>query len=160
MKRFVLYRQFDKDGSLLYVGISASFFERISSHKKHSWWFPLISRIELEHFYSLHDVRDAEERAIKSERPRYNVKHTIKIKPTEPPSPPGMAYPEEIAKILTIPVRTIMAEIKCGALPVVDPAAKRPLVREDDLNKYIEDRRNYRNPTPWRRVDRTPVQQT
>lgn len=70
----LLYRMFDEDGRLLYVGISTSAltFERLRNHKNGSHFFPLVRTITIEHVSSQEDLRAAEVIAIKNERPVYN----------------------------------------------------------------------------------------
>jgi predicted GIY-YIG superfamily endonuclease len=40
-----IYRHYDKDGNLLYVGISLSVISRIMQHKNGSHWFNNIANI-------------------------------------------------------------------------------------------------------------------
>jgi hypothetical protein len=46
--RTALYRHFDKDGNLLYVGVSLNAIERTISHRDKSPWYQDIARIEIE----------------------------------------------------------------------------------------------------------------
>jgi DNA-binding XRE family transcriptional regulator/predicted GIY-YIG superfamily endonuclease len=66
-----LYRHFDSDGRLLYVGIALNVFRRTREHESSSW-FASIQRIEVEHFSSRKDAEAAERAAIKNEKPVYN----------------------------------------------------------------------------------------
>jgi hypothetical protein len=47
-----LYRHFDDEGRLLYVGISLSPTYRLSQHRVSSSWFVRISRISVEWFHN------------------------------------------------------------------------------------------------------------
>jgi hypothetical protein len=47
-----LYRHYNKDGTLLYVGISLSAVGRLGQHKRNAEWFWSIRRIEVEYFPS------------------------------------------------------------------------------------------------------------
>ncbi len=67
-----LYRHFDKDGALLYVGVSFNPFVRSQGHSNGSVWFERISRIEIEQFETRDAALDAEFNAIQKERPLYN----------------------------------------------------------------------------------------
>jgi hypothetical protein len=69
-----LYRHFNGDGTLLYVGISLSVVQRLSEHAA-SPWFKRISRIDVEWFDSRAQARAAEREAIQDERPIHNVVH-------------------------------------------------------------------------------------
>lgn len=64
---------FDGDGALLYVGQSCWPGVRMGVHQNRSPWFREVSSITVEHFPSEQEARDAEVRAIRRERPRYNV---------------------------------------------------------------------------------------
>lgn len=70
-----LYRHFDKDGMLLYVGISMSFLHRQVAHRRVKPWFDQIVNITLEHFPSRREALDAETLAIRKESPKYNRSH-------------------------------------------------------------------------------------
>lgn len=64
-----LYRHFDKDGRLLYVGIAISTTMRLSGHRATSHWFDQITRIEIERFPTRVAALAAEMLAIGSEKP-------------------------------------------------------------------------------------------
>lgn len=68
-----LYRFFDQDGALLYIGISADVRRRISQHRKDKPWWKESARIEMEHYPNAEEARAAEKIAIKTENPRHNV---------------------------------------------------------------------------------------
>lgn len=68
-----LYRHFDKDGVLLYVGISNDVRYRTDTHRKISRWFLDIAKITVTHFPSRDDALVAEKRAIKEETPKFNI---------------------------------------------------------------------------------------
>ena len=67
-----LYRQFDKNDNLLYVGVSLSVIQRLSQHKTCSPWYHKIAKITVETFNSRKEVLAAEKKAILEEHPRYN----------------------------------------------------------------------------------------
>jgi len=70
-----LYRHFDADGMLLYLGISLNSVARTAQHRACAHWFRDIARIAIE----WHDTREAaegaERAAIRNERPMHNVVH-------------------------------------------------------------------------------------
>lgn len=68
-----LYRHFDSENKLLYVGISLSTFTRLSQHKDHSEWFKKIARVSIEHFETREAAMSAERNAIKNEGPMFNI---------------------------------------------------------------------------------------
>lgn len=68
-----LYRAFDSDGSLLYVGISHQPKCRMKEHKRKSKWYPLAARIEMEDYKNRFDAMSAERENIARHKPPYNL---------------------------------------------------------------------------------------
>lgn len=69
-----LYRLYDAEGTLLYIGISKSAMARMKQHAKEKEWWLEVRRIEIEHVLGGRcDAELAERRAIESERPKYNI---------------------------------------------------------------------------------------
>lgn len=75
-----LYRHFDAENRLLYVGISLSTLQRLGQHKSNSEWFRLISVVKIEEFPDIEKAKKAERDAIKKEKPLYNIAHKEIIK--------------------------------------------------------------------------------
>jgi predicted GIY-YIG superfamily endonuclease len=73
-ERTALYRFYDSDDELLYVGISRDPAERWKQHRDKPWWREVAMRV-----IEWHDDRvtaeRAERKAIRSEGPRYNIQH-------------------------------------------------------------------------------------
>jgi hypothetical protein len=67
-----LYRHFDADGYLLYVGISLTTIGRLANHRNVAPWFRDIVRIDIQRFATRHEALDAEFRAIRDELPLHN----------------------------------------------------------------------------------------
>lgn len=67
-----LYRHFDANGTLLYVGISLSAFHRLGQHKNNAHWFKSIANMTIETFPSREKALNAERRAIRNEYPLHN----------------------------------------------------------------------------------------
>lgn len=73
-RRCEVYRHFDADGALLYVGMGWSSLARLMrGHRKQSHWFDQIARIEIERFPTREAAYKAEWDAIVKEKPRYNL---------------------------------------------------------------------------------------
>jgi len=69
-----LYRMYDKDGRLLYVGISKSALSRYAQHAIDKEWIRHVTRMEIETCRCTRDDIEAKERrAIREERPLYNI---------------------------------------------------------------------------------------
>jgi len=81
-ERTALYRAYSGKGELLYVGISLSVFTRLSSHKSSSAWFDSLSDITVEWYPDRGAAADAEEKAIHTEYPIFNIAGAV-AKPEE-----------------------------------------------------------------------------
>lgn len=68
-----LYRCFDAEGNLLYVGATKNVFQRIADHQAHSYWFRHVTRVEIQHFDSRKEALAAEAMAITLENPKHNT---------------------------------------------------------------------------------------
>lgn len=105
-----VYRMFDANGKVLYIGISGVVGRRFDQHSQ-KVWFPQVSTITLEWFPTKAAAVLAERHAILAERPRYNVDGTRRRKTPEPKAPSlhpaeprrGAEYPSDIlARIAAI----------------------------------------------------------
>jgi hypothetical protein len=67
-----LYRLYDKDGALLYVGVSGLVKNRLALHKKKSPWFHEMATMKLVDYPTQKAALVAEARAILAEKPRFN----------------------------------------------------------------------------------------
>jgi excinuclease UvrABC nuclease subunit len=74
-KRTYVYRLFDNEGRLIYVGCSHDPESRIYMHRHKAWWAPQIDRIKLKVFPDRQAAIEAEAKAIKEENPRWNINH-------------------------------------------------------------------------------------
>lgn len=68
-----LYRLYDASDVLLYVGIAGNPGRRFEQHRGEKPWWGEVARIMLEHFPSREAALAAESKAIKADRPRYNI---------------------------------------------------------------------------------------
>lgn len=76
-----LYRFFDADGSLLYVGIANDPRPRWSCHAGEKRWWGEVETKTIDWFATREEAENAEIAAIVSERPRYNVTHSETRRP-------------------------------------------------------------------------------
>lgn len=74
MKTFTLYRFFDADDQLLYVGLTVNPGRRMEKHRGTQPWWADVARIEMEQHLDLETLRAAEREAIKAERPLHNIR--------------------------------------------------------------------------------------
>jgi predicted GIY-YIG superfamily endonuclease len=74
-----LYRHFDAQENLLYVGISLDALQRLRAHRTASRWFDDISLVKMETFPSRAKALSAERAAIINEKPKHNVVHNSEV---------------------------------------------------------------------------------
>jgi hypothetical protein len=67
-----LYRMFDAENHLLYVGVSCRGARRFDEHNAKSWW-PAVSAITVQHFPDRNSALDAEAAALVTESPLHNL---------------------------------------------------------------------------------------
>lgn len=70
-----LYRFYNSNDALLYVGISEKGPERWKAHRKDKPWWTDVARTTTEHYNTRTEALDAERAAIIAEHPRHNVVH-------------------------------------------------------------------------------------
>lgn len=68
-----LYRHFDCDGKLLYVGVSLSAVARLAQHRDNSHWYRRIANMTTEWHPTRKAALDAERKAVRSENPECNI---------------------------------------------------------------------------------------
>lgn len=78
--RTALYRLYDAEGHLLYVGITRRLGIRFSEHARThaATWWPLVEKRAVEWFDTRYAAAQAEVNAIRTENPLHNVLHTPK----------------------------------------------------------------------------------
>lgn len=72
----MLYRFFNAEGELLYVGLTRDIGTRWKHHAADKEWFTEIASSTLEHFPTRDELVAAEKRAIRTEKPKYNIAGT------------------------------------------------------------------------------------
>jgi hypothetical protein len=70
-----LYRHFNSEGQLLYVGISNSALVRLGAHKANAHWFDSITKVTIEKCTDREDALTKEAKAIQIEHPLFNKMH-------------------------------------------------------------------------------------
>ena len=72
-KLTTLYRFYDGNDNLLYIGITGFMPRRAAQHARKSEWHRFATRVELQHFESRQEALKAETTAIRNEMPAYNI---------------------------------------------------------------------------------------
>lgn len=85
-----LYRYYDEDSKLLYVGISISAIQRLAQHRIASFWYEKAVNVTIERFETRCEALAKEREAILKEKPIYNVQHNKQIEDDEYESPRGV----------------------------------------------------------------------
>lgn len=67
-----VYRCYEADGGLLYVGCTQDVDRRLSEHRRVQFWAPRIARVEVVSYPSAVEALAAEKTAILTEQPRFN----------------------------------------------------------------------------------------
>jgi GIY-YIG catalytic domain-containing protein len=86
-----IYRHFNAEGELLYVGISLSAIVRLAGHRNKSEWFDKIARVEIENLPNRSAALKAELLAIKTEKPKHNLSGKPEFRP-KPQNPPKTSF--------------------------------------------------------------------
>jgi predicted GIY-YIG superfamily endonuclease len=72
MSKQVLYRFYDPDGKLLYVGITNTWYQRFHDHERKAGWFSKVAYSTFEWHEDRKSVEAAELKAIRTENPEFN----------------------------------------------------------------------------------------
>jgi hypothetical protein len=71
-----LYRHFDGNGKLLYIGISLYPLLRTAQHAHYSLWMERVSKITLQKIADRNEAEKIERKAILDENPEFNIRRT------------------------------------------------------------------------------------
>lgn len=82
-----VYRVFALDRSLIYVGISQQWRQRIDNHRKRADWWKHAAHIEISEYGNRSEAFAAESWAIRHEAPIMNLEEQRKHVPEIPPTP-------------------------------------------------------------------------
>ncbi|WP_179894561.1 GntR family transcriptional regulator [Streptomyces sp. f150] len=110
-ERTALYRLYDADEQLLYIGISNDPDFRWKAHLySRESWPKQVTRHAIEWWNTRNEAVAAEAAAIRTERPRHNGKHNYDDAPFDPTSWPIVSAPHKVTSIAGL----IRAEINSG----------------------------------------------
>jgi hypothetical protein len=96
MSKTYLYRMFDRDDTLLYVGISKSVLTRLGQHMTDKEWLPSQGYIRWLTYPSRETAEAAEKKAIIREKPQWNVIYSERS--TNQDLQNYSMFPEKLAK--------------------------------------------------------------
>lgn len=69
-----VYRLYDGEGRLLYIGQTRYLYDRLKTHSREAWWGPLVKHTKVTVFSNRFSAHAAEQAAIRDEEPAYNVR--------------------------------------------------------------------------------------
>lgn len=136
-QKTALYRHYDAEGRLLYVGISLSASNRLEQHMAGSEWAASIETVKIKCYSTRQEALAAEKQAIKDERPIWNKIHNIRraVEQLQAKKPEAI-YPTEPGEILVfngswtwqdgqitndatgMPMHRSQAEVRIGSIGV------------------------------------------
>ena len=99
--QLALYRYFDDNDRLLYIGRTGDLGRRDKAHIASSLWMELTARSAIKRYRAIKELGDAEEAAIKSEHPIFNFQYNNTPEAEER----LRAYLEEVGRPDLIPAR-------------------------------------------------------
>lgn len=102
----ILYRWWDADGKILYIGKSIAVLSRAESHRNRSKFFDEAVMMTMERYPDELTLAQAEVAAINAERPPYNVAHNREV---EMPHDPELEHKMHVE--LAQAIEEIMAPI-------------------------------------------------
>ena len=99
-----LYRCYDANGRLLYLGVSLNAVSRAAQHRAGSAWFASVARIDIETLQcSRTEIELRERTAIKREKPLHNIKGTERERSWQPPAPERHWEVEPLVRRVCLP---------------------------------------------------------
>ncbi|MET8506787.1 GntR family transcriptional regulator [Streptomyces sp. NPDC004787] len=78
-----LYRYFDAERKLLYLGVTSDPARRDREHRRNAadLWYPLVAGRGVDWYDTREEAEAAERRAIREEKPRFNDRHNVRTDP-------------------------------------------------------------------------------
>ena len=73
VKMWQVYRHYDIDGELLYIGNTTNLMRRQDEHSRSTSWFNDVVTIKVNHYTTPEAAKYAEVNAIINENPKYNT---------------------------------------------------------------------------------------
>ena len=97
--RYILYRFFDSQGDLLYVGQTCNLNQRIDNHRLSKPWWHEVADCRVEFLSDQCALDEAERRAVVTESPRHNKIRYLVAKTQVVARPTGGAVPEWVDSV-------------------------------------------------------------
>lgn len=113
IQKTTLYRYFDSEGQLLYVGITKNPFDRQSHHAANQSWWQDVCTATYEHFENRTDALKAEAFCIGTELPKYNKQGPVLSPDLRPHFVQiiGMDLEDEFHRVLSQSISDLMHKL-------------------------------------------------
>lgn len=143
-----LYRYYDREGRLLYVGITGSGSSRMAAHASTSRWWRYVRTARFEHFRTREAALLAETMAIQTERPKFNkAQRVLAPRPASEALARISALPAgqyfvgdgELGDIVGLEGDAIRRAARHGWFPYLAITPKSFLFAIETLPQYVED---------------------
>lgn len=149
---FVVYRMYDADSALLYVGVTMNDAVRLHAHSNQKAWFYRVATVTFTRYATKSEAYAAEKAAIKEEKPLHNVRDSGKSLRRLPLNQPEITdpNPEEgseshidittAAEYLGIARQTLLNWRSRGYGPPSAMIGGRVRYKPEDIDTWINDR--------------------
>ncbi|NXY94470.1 GIY-YIG nuclease family protein [Streptomyces sp. BR123] len=147
--RTALYRLFDEEGRLLYVGVTSNPSKRWSFHKRKKAWWPLVRIREIEWYLSRTEALTMEAQEIATKRPLHNADRGWQylLRPEVVVSSSGFVPPTRGTTKLPVPSRRDLQELEQAVQTVQEQrssgSSAAPHVELPARDERIETRRAF-----------------
>jgi len=131
-----LYRHYDANGTLLYVGISKNAVYRFQAHKKSSAWARGSVRMTIEMFPDRLSASIAELEAIKCEKPLHNVGHLDRLSPVGK-CPKPLSRPRREEETVMVSARLMFSTVGAMNTFCESEDVSRSQLIEDAVRKFL-----------------------
>lgn len=115
-RRYVVYRAYDADDWLLYVGCTSDVDKRMANHRSRSEWYQHMDTFSVSKPMHEHVAFAVERQAITAEAPAFNVMHNFS-RIFSQYEDEGQLTLREAAKFVSVSVSTLRRFILAGDIP-------------------------------------------
>lgn len=136
----VVYRLFNADDRLLYVGVTNKIGYRLTQHSRDKAWWQDVQRITVERHADRHSALLAETEAIRTERPMHNIanggtRYPIKWTTTVPEAERDWMTAAEFAAMFRVSEIYVQRLVRNGTLTVTGDTGTARIPRSEALRR-------------------------
>lgn len=138
-ERTTLYRLYDANGQLLYVGVTGNPRKRFGDHRRNKDWWGDVSTRSLEWFDTEAQALEMEIRAITTEAPKYNLRSTDAFKAQQSATARAVSPEKRRARGVGVAARAVyvrtLRELRAQGVPEAEAQQRAAAARQ----RYKED---------------------